>query len=1401
MIIFKKETNRWKPHRLILCNYWYYPYKVYQFKNGRILFRGHNASGKSITMQSLFTFLLDGNKSPSRLDPFGSSARKLYEILLGEESVNRDIQERIGYIAIEYKREKTEEYMTTGFGLHSKRKDNRLKNAWGFVIHDPSRRINEGENPLPVYKREKLDGKWERLPLTREEFVKAVGNSGTVVDESHYAALVNSHLFKFPDVSNLEMFTEVLTQLKSPKLSREAGPNKLKEVLHNSLMPISDKEISPLTVTVESMDKTQATIEKHEQDLAAVRSMATEYAKYKRYVFAEKAKYYLDNKRILDSHAKKFKETENTIRLKSAEKETKEAEKESKSNELEVLNREYDEYRGGEVAQLQGNLDKAERELTQFSKDALAKEERFNTKNDLVTKSIEKIRKLEDAIYTAKKEMGAHLAELEDMSEDTGFDNVQYLPHFKKCADDAAYDFSMWEQDSKKYLSLLQTTRSKIKEYESLKDKTNALKIEIERLQIRYNEERELLKELADTYDWEREEGAKELSVWFESLRTLTASNGAIQETLDLFPEYLISVSDEQLKCPLSIEKDAQVEHAQMESIKLQNLMDSLKLRKGELEATLSDLENNKEIEPYISDAKAEQFKGLTEMGVPFIPFWAAVEFKEGLSGEAKANIESVAIELDLLNAAIVPVHAYDEAKTNSVVLSRNNKCDRNLTEYLTPVSSDNVSDTDILAVLMGISIDHTSQTFVAASGEFKTGIVEGTSPSFGDAKFIGKTARDLLRKKEIVRIQGEIATIEDELELLHSQKKAWLETKQQIANEFSSFPFFNALKTAKSRYEEKMNFITHIVKSELDNKSELYKRLAAELEGLLLSVKAMAAFTSLPLTEKAFAEAIDATNHYLLLLTNIKSDFRALADKRNSLRTEQDNKDEHENDLEDLRGELFTIRNKIDRTSKYIQSLEDQLKLSGAEEVRKRIAEVIAKLQSLPGEISQLATDVGGIQNKIENLVESLPSLTSTIHFYNELCSAWEVIFVQDVRENASEYELDEMLDTKMMGKQIYDKFGALLDKKEKSQVNTELSKHFTASSMSLIEYDAELKAVPYTVNFTNIPEEEQANVELLKSVAQFSKITLQLQIDGELRTLSPSELRTKLEGYVNMQKKTLTDKDRELFEDIMINSIGETIRNKIRSANDWVNRINAFMELAKNSSGLRFQVQWKPITKQEEGELKTEDLVKLLERDPKLLADHDRLSISQHFRSKVNAAKQIMEADGKVQFLEVIKSVLDYRKWYEIIIKYEKPGESMKEMQTKHFNSFSGGEKALAMYTPLLAAVDARLQSAGEDAPRIFALDEAFAGVDDNNIEETFKIIEMFDFDYTLNSQALWGCFSEVKHLSIYDLSRPQNANYVITTQYEWDGIRKISIAESLDDIMPEDTFEVVDEQAVLF
>ena len=46
---------------------------VIKWKN---YFRGTNGSGKSVTTQSFIPLLLDGDKRPSRLDPFGSVLEK-----------------------------------------------------------------------------------------------------------------------------------------------------------------------------------------------------------------------------------------------------------------------------------------------------------------------------------------------------------------------------------------------------------------------------------------------------------------------------------------------------------------------------------------------------------------------------------------------------------------------------------------------------------------------------------------------------------------------------------------------------------------------------------------------------------------------------------------------------------------------------------------------------------------------------------------------------------------------------------------------------------------------------------------------------------------------------------------------------------------------------------------------------------------------------------------------------------------------------------------------------------------------------------------------------------------------------------------------------------------------------
>ena len=84
--------------------------------------------------------------------------------------------------------------------------------------------------------------------------------------------------------------------------------------------------------------------------------------------------------------------------------------------------------------------------------------------------------------------------------------------------------------------------------------------------------------------------------------------------------------------------------------------------------------------------------------------------------------------------------------------------------------------------------------------------------------------------------------------------------------------------------------------------------------------------------------------------------------------------------------------------------------------------------------------------------------------------------------------------------------------------------------------------------------------------------------------------------------------------------------------------------------------------------------------------------------------------------------------------------------------------------------------MKAGGKDYPRIIALDEAFAGVDDKNISSMFELVHKLDFDYIMNSQSLWGCFETVKGLRIADLSRPQDSQIVSVIRYTWNGSERI-------------------------
>ena len=98
---------------------------------------------------------------------------------------------------------------------------------------------------------------------------------------------------------------------------------------------------------------------------------------------------------------------------------------------------------------------------------------------------------------------------------------------------------------------------------------------------------------------------------------------------------------------------------------------------------------------------------------------------------------------------------------------------------------------------------------------------------------------------------------------------------------------------------------------------------------------------------------------------------------------------------------------------------------------------------------------------------------------------------------------------------------------------------------------------------------------------------------------------------------------------------------------------------------------------------------------------------SLSRHFRSKIEEARKISGDMGSVQsFHATMREVLDYRKWFEFQLECQKTGEKKKELTDRVFFTFSGGEKAMAMYVPLFSAVVAKYAGARPDAPKLILL-----------------------------------------------------------------------------------------------
>ena len=927
---------KWVMNRAGLLNFWYYDDEIFHFSDGKLLLRGTNGSGKSVTMQSFLPVLLDGKKSPDRLDPFGSKARRMEDYLLGEkEVVNRD--ERTGYLFIEYKQAGLERYITTGIGMQAKR--NKGIKSWYFVLTD-NRRIGYDFALSQTHL-------GDRVPFSAKELENRIGVGGYVVhSQREYMELVNKYIFGFQSNEAYEDLIKLLIQLRSPKLSKDFKPTVIYEILESALPPLTDDELRHLSDTIENMDQTQQQLDQLEREYESSNRLLNQYHTYNQYILAERASKW-------QSALKKKQHAEQQVTLISDQNQelTSEIhhlveEKQHYSQQKEVAEAEKKRLEKHEVWNLEEEKRRKQENIYSLKIEIDTLQTKWDNKNIQYQRNWQERELARTDLSQYEKRMAEVLEELEYDAEESAFSQHEVNAHDLERHQHEEFDFSVWIQEIGSHEQLLRSLKQLADDEERLFDEHNRLQRQSSEKKKEIDELRKNLDHLSEWFTEEKQKLEQQVFSWMEEHPQLVFSTERRQEIARMLEGlYEVNRYDqvrEQLYVVISEYK------AQLLS-KKHLLENSIEMKNQEIETAKDDLHYWKTLKmanperARDTDVFREQ---LQKDGQAFIPFYAAVEFQDHVTEEQRERIESALNQTGILDSliteqAIVPTH-------DRIIRPEPQLLGYTLADYLRPDLEEDSSISIHLVdeVLRSISLEPVGSGFhVDVDGTYSLGCLIGHAPNEGPAKYIGRSSRKRYQQEKIQEFEQLLEQLQRELKQLLDQRQLLEEDLRQVEEYKQSMPSDDELSEVNVQIEKLGHQIEEQKKvhHQLD---EQWKQVHSQLQAVKLKLHQLGNQLNLSLSKDTIKQALEAANHYRTELFNLRELFqnRQFAKKTISQLTARISEMEHE--LDEIKGDQNVKGSLLQKEKAEVESIEQQLKLKGIDDIRRQIQRVLQLLK-----------------------------------------------------------------------------------------------------------------------------------------------------------------------------------------------------------------------------------------------------------------------------------------------------------------------------------------------------------------------------------------------------------------------------------------------------------------------
>ncbi len=1394
-------NSRWQANKIGLINFWYYDEQEFPFVKGRMLLRGSNGSGKSVTMQSVVPLLLDGNMSPERLDPFGSRDRKMSSYLLEEDDGR---EERTGYLYLEFKRQDSDTYLTIGMGIRARRGKNLDK--WYFSLTD-GRRVGKD---FYLYK-----DTGEKVTLSKKELENRIGAGGRVIDrQADYMEYVNRQIFGFETAEEYKEMIDLLIQLRTPKLSKDFKPSVINDILSDSLQPLSDDDLRPMSEAIENMDTMNMNLKNRKEAKQAAEKIQGVFLKYNQKLLYEKADRYeqaeikLENARTQQKEQeKKLSECRQNIEKLQIEHQELDAKHESMEKEKESLNK-------SDAVALKRREAELITELEGQQKNLREKQHFIKLKQDQYQDAQNQIKVEEDRKYEKEKELEELIEEMQDEANIMAFEEHVFMKEELEKHHEEPYKFELHQQQyehTKEKINegteilaetdhlerqkddLIKEREKRIRELDTLQRKVSELESVFVQTQ---NEWKEAL------YQWN---GAnQELVLEKELLRELSTFAESYEETSD-FAEIRQKIADVWIGRNADVESGISANRAEKETAEKEL---------EEVKAELTEWENQKEPQPERSEAVIRNRQRLDALGIPYKEFYKVIEFGNNLKEEECNHLEEALLKMGILDALVI------DEQYKEQVLQLEQGCEdqylficksgqkelqpeRSLLDVLelNEEVNDIFSNQRLTGILGSIAYDNESIITVAEDGTYRMGVLAGTVTGEYEAGYLGTKARERHRQAKMEACRQRIAELEEVLQQLEEMYRKLFERKVTLRQEYENLPKDTDMREALQmmRAEERA---CKQIRRESDKLEERIRELIEILKEKKKKALEIADSLYLSCSYEVFKEAKSAAEEYGKHLISLIAAHEMFLRSLEYLKERREHLEDLDADMEQIRYDLFEIQKEIRRKTEEQASIQEQLRLTDYEEIKDRLDTCIKWLQEYPERLRMCVSRQTHEEDEVRQLTLRLEEDRKRIEEYEKKTAYFSECYEQE--KSLHYVEIPEVIpdDAGHVRSYLESDVKAL----DKDSVIRDLNKVYFENRGFLTDYhlmqnelfaEAEQTEFPakrldisaryqgvkisFSSLLTHLEEETDYHLmqnELFAEAEQTEFPAKRLDISARYQgvKISFSSLLTHLEEDIEELENLIKNGDRELFEDILANTVSRKIRGKINASNTWVQKMNSLMNGMNTSSGLKLSLRWRSKTAEQEDQLDTKELVDLLKKDYRLMSEEEAFRLSAHFRSKVaEARRNARDGAGMISFYQIMKDTLDYRKWFEFQLFSQKNGERQKELTNSVFGTFSGGEKAMSMYVPLFSAVVAKYQGGREDAPRLISLDEAFAGVDNKNIRDMFRLMTEFGFDFIINSQVLWGDCDTLDALAIYQLIRPGNAKFVTIMPYLWNGKKK--------------------------